>query len=216
MTGGPVGWFGKIPALGDFASRRLGPEFLTPWHDWLEASIASSRATLSDDWLRTYLESPVWRFLLAPGVCGPRAWSGVLMPSCDNVGRYFPLTVATALSDALGTPDGQTPDPQWFDQIEAAARATLDLSATLAAFEERLRAIPAIAPARGGVSRTMAPGMHDALQNLIGGSGRSLWWTVDASAQPATVHDVRGLPDGATFVAMLRDDAPGTETAGHS
>ena len=110
---GPPGWHGKLPALGDFASRRLGPEFIEPWDGWLAAGLHALRSAGDGDWLQHYLASPSWRFLLQPGVLpggragvgadaapGAQAWAGVLMPSVDRVGRYFPLTLAQPLGSA--------------------------------------------------------------------------------------------------------------------
>ena len=35
MTGATVpGWYGKLPALGDFASRRLEPGWIAGWDGW--------------------------------------------------------------------------------------------------------------------------------------------------------------------------------------
>ena len=102
---GPPGWHGKLPALGDFVSRRLAPEFITPWDAWLSSGLQALRSAKPASWLQAYLESPSWRFLLQPGVL-PGAdtlgltWAGVLMPSVDRVGRYFPLTLAQALPSA--------------------------------------------------------------------------------------------------------------------
>ena len=92
-----AGWYGKLPCLGDFASRRLDAEFITPWDAWLQRCIATSRQQLGEQWLDIYLTSPMWRFILAPGICGERACAGVLLPSVDKVGRYFPLTFALPL-----------------------------------------------------------------------------------------------------------------------
>jgi type VI secretion system protein ImpM len=95
------GWYGKLPTLGDFASRRLGPEFIEPWDLWLGDGLAAQREALGDGWLDAYLQSPVWRFVLMPEVlqaaAPKRALAGVLMPSVDRVGRYFPLTLVAAL-----------------------------------------------------------------------------------------------------------------------
>src|SRR6185295_11716490 len=60
-------------------------------------SIAASRRELGERWLDLFLKSPMWRFALAPGVCGESAWAGLLVPSVDKVGRYFPLTFALEL-----------------------------------------------------------------------------------------------------------------------
>ena len=85
-----AGCYGKLPSLGDFVSRRLPRSFVQPWDAWLQRALAASRARLGAGWLETYLASPFWRFALAPGLCGPEAWVGVLMPSTDRVGRTFP------------------------------------------------------------------------------------------------------------------------------
>jgi type VI secretion system protein ImpM len=95
------GWYGKLPTLGDFASRRLEADFIEPWDLWLGEGLAAQREALGDDWLDAYLNSPVWRFVLMPGAlpgaAPDAALAGVLMPSVDRVGRYFPLTLVTRL-----------------------------------------------------------------------------------------------------------------------
>ena len=94
------GWYGKLPTLGDFASRRLDADFIEPWDVWLGEGLSAQRETLGEAWLDAYLGSPSWRFVLMPGVLSPQqnqAMAGVLMPSVDRVGRYFPLTLATTM-----------------------------------------------------------------------------------------------------------------------
>jgi len=92
-----AGWYGKLPSLGDFAQRRLSQDFVEPWDEWLAHGLAQWQAE-DAAWLEHYLSGPSWRFVLAPGVVGQQAWAGVLMPSCDRVGRYFPLTIAQPLA----------------------------------------------------------------------------------------------------------------------
>ena len=92
-----AGWYGKLPVLGDFAQRRLPPEFVEAWDAWLAKGLAEWQAR-DDAWLDSYLSGPSWRFILTPGVLGASAWAGVLMPSCDRVGRYFPLGIAQAIA----------------------------------------------------------------------------------------------------------------------
>ena len=100
----PPGWHGKLPALGDFASRRLDASFIEPWDGWLATGLLALKQARPEGWLADYLGSPSWRFLLLPGVlpgaAGAQSWAGVLMPSVDRVGRYYPLTIAQAF-DAL-------------------------------------------------------------------------------------------------------------------
>ncbi len=95
------GWYGKLPTLGDFASRRLEADFIEPWDLWLGDAMQMHRQSLGDAWVEAYLDSPPWRFLLSPGVLPGvdpvRVFAGVLLPSVDRVGRYFPLTIAASL-----------------------------------------------------------------------------------------------------------------------
>src|SRR3954470_21220148 len=87
-----AGWYGKLAGLGDFAQRRLPPEWVGACDHWLSGAMRGAREQLGVRWLDIYLTAPVLRFAWAPGVVDPQWWFGVLMPSCDSVGRYFPLT----------------------------------------------------------------------------------------------------------------------------
>jgi len=96
------GWYGKMPSLGDFASRRLEADFIEPWDLWLGEGLQAQRSTFGEAWLDAYLDTPAWRFLLSPGalrgVSPELAFAGVLVPSVDRVGRHFPLTLVASLS----------------------------------------------------------------------------------------------------------------------
>jgi type VI secretion system protein ImpM len=82
-----LGVYGKLPARGDFVSRRMGRSFVDAWDDWLQQAIPASQLALGDRWLDFYLTSPIWRFALGAGCCGPNTVVGVMMPSVDKVGR---------------------------------------------------------------------------------------------------------------------------------
>ncbi len=88
-----VGLYGKLPTHGDFLRRRVADDFVDAWDPWLQHCIADSRAALGEQWLETYLTSPVWRFALGAHVCGAATVAGIIVPSVDRVGRYFPLTL---------------------------------------------------------------------------------------------------------------------------
>src|SRR6185295_13380063 len=90
----PPGWYGKLPNLGDFASRRLPPSFVDGWDAFLQRGLVAARDEWGPGWLDRYLVAPILRFWLGPGVLGDGAWAGLVMPSVDRVGRHFPLTVA--------------------------------------------------------------------------------------------------------------------------
>lgn len=144
-----AGWFGKLPSLGDFAQRRLPPEFVEFWDDWLGAELSRVRIRHDAYWLQAYLASPVWRFVLLPGALTPAApaWAGVLMPSVDKVGRYFPLTLA----HEIGTVPEQMKDVDallaWLHDLDDVAADALQEDWSLDTLEQVLAAKAAPVPA---------------------------------------------------------------------
>ena len=135
-----AGFYGKLPSHGDFVSRRLPRQFVEPWDQWLQNGIAASHEQLGKNWLDTFLVSPIWHFGLAPGLCGEDAWAGVMMPSVDRVGRYFPLTLAakverTQLSLLFDPACG------WFEALTQLAFSSLDYQFDLQAFDDGLQSL---------------------------------------------------------------------------
>jgi len=165
------GWYGKLPTLGDFASRRLEADFIEPWDLWLGEGLQGQRESMGDAWLDAYLQSPPWRFLLMPGVLpgfdAGLIVAGVLMPSVDRVGRYFPLTIAATISHLPASPAGYEALLGWLHRVEDAALDALqddwtidDLEAALAALAPPAADIPAavddLAPVRLALAQALA------------------------------------------------------------
>jgi type VI secretion system protein ImpM len=92
-----IGCFGKVPAHGDFVWQGLPARFVTPWDHWLQEQLLALREHNPDDWLEVYLRGHMWRFLLRDDTLGPDTWVGIILPSVDVVGRYFPFTIAANL-----------------------------------------------------------------------------------------------------------------------
>jgi type VI secretion system protein ImpM len=128
------GWFGKLPGSGDFAARRLPESARLQLDDWLQKGLQRLRGRHSD-WTARYLESPLWCFLLGENIIGPARWLGVLMPSVDAVGRYFPLIVAVPCDPE----DGPQPSP-WFSRVSAAALDGLERDLDAVRFDAALAA----------------------------------------------------------------------------
>ena len=90
-----------------------------------------------------YLTSPVWRFAIAEGVCGSGAYAGVMVPSVDRVGRYFPLTLAVQLNteDCLLELASEAAR-NWFDAAEALLLSALEAhDLDLTWFDEQVLAL---------------------------------------------------------------------------
>jgi len=121
------------------------------------------------------LSAPVWRFQLAPGVCGPLAWRGLFFASVDRVGRYFPLTLAFAGAPAApGARAGggvvsslSADEARWF-AAEEAGLAGLDPALAMDDFDRALQALaePAAAAdpgaAAGAAVHFFSAGSEDA------------------------------------------------------
>ena len=181
-----AGLFGKLPARGDFVQLGLPGSFVRPWDAWLQRAMAASQQRMGEAWLPAFLESPVWRFALPGGMCGASAVLGLLMPSVDRVGRYFPLTLAAVFPPGAQLPAPAVADP-WLAAADAAGRAALD-EATVP--EEVARHLP---PLDAGAERvTPQPGE---------------WWTDGGPRVAETRVVLTALPDAARFAAMLGEGA---------
>jgi type VI secretion system protein ImpM len=223
------GWYGKLPMLGDFASRRLPQVFIDVCDDWLSRGIDASRAQLGDEWLNTYLTGPLWRFAWADGVVDGRWWWGVLMPSVDRVGRYFPLVVALVLPAAPRAAQGLRELDELQRRMGRAALATLRPQATLDDFDSTLCTMPltaglADAPAQvqhlpgrqrlcwPAAQAALNPAQHPALSAAAALcaseltprlAGHSLWW-LEPGGDEHTLSVTPGLPPAEHFRELLQ------------
>lgn len=228
-----TGLYGKLPCAGDFVTRSLPTAFVAPWDDWLQRSLVASRAKLGSRWTDLYLESPLWRFAMQSQVCGTQAWAGVLMPSVDRAGRYFPLTLAAPIAPGASTLLTVTAAEHWFAELERLALWALEPEATLDAVEAHLARQPLVqVPASTNACEDwdvalqlakwwMKPGrplvLHMAAQHslpavaefaaaqLMEGqtSGRSLWWMRNSEAGAISLRGWQGLPPPVEFAALL-------------
>ncbi len=126
-----------MPSSGDFLSRRVPPAFATPWEAWLVAVMAGSRERLGKRWQEAFLSAPAWRFVLADG------FAGVMVPSVDSVGRYYPLTLVCELA-------GRDFDPEqtliamanWFQMAEMLLLGALAPTTDIGALDDSIAALP--------------------------------------------------------------------------
>jgi len=167
-------WHGKLPSAGDFVARRMEPAFVERWDAWLSESLTNLQQR--QDWLAQYLQCPAWRYLLMPGVIDQRTWCGVLMPSVDRVGRYYPLTLAMAWNDAPGAALAAS-HFGWLASLEEVAYAALQEEWTADALEERL--LQLAAPETAGDAQAPA-GL--AWHSHLG--GKSCWYAHAAGESP--------------------------------
>lgn len=182
------GWFGKIPSLGDFATRRLPATFIEPWHQWLSAELSEARLMLGDSWPAIYEAAPISCFSLGPGTVDDCAWHGIVVPSHDRVGRRFPLTIALARrpheSASLSRP--------WWTALVASGRRALEQVCGADGVEA---ALEVFAAAPEVPNREPEPTTLEA--------GTSTWWAWSEDSSDAVSCLIHGLPRAACFRKLL-------------
>lgn len=217
-----TGFYGKLPAKGDFLTRNLPRDFVDAWDDWLQSGMNDSRQALGDAWLQIYLTSPLWRYVLPAGVCGSSAWAGVLMPSVDKVGRFFPMTVAIRLEEPVTPLLTATAGQTWFEAVEALLLEALDdEAADLDSLDGRLQSLlmdeshPGTINLAGAVDQGFRSSLDEALDipralldmtvNALNPSmqGCSLWWSHGSEHVAPSLVVYRGLPGPGKFTALL-------------
>ncbi|ACL57990.1 type VI secretion system-associated protein TagF [Methylobacterium nodulans] len=137
-----LGLYGKLPMKRDFVAHDVPRTVLAAVEPWLQGGLAASRARLAEGWREAYLRAPLWRFWLGADICGAPVL-GVLMPSVDGIGRYFPLALF-AIADrgeALPPPEVDAHAP-WCAAAEALLLSALDERATFEALTARLATLP--------------------------------------------------------------------------
>jgi len=220
-------WYGKLSSLGDFAQRRMPAELFAAFDTWLSTAMRDGREQLGERWLDIYLTAPVLRFAWAPGVIDSRWWFGVLMPSCDSVGRYFPLVIAQPRARAPEDRIALDHLELWYEHLAHAALHTLsdDDGGSLDALEAALHeAPPWPTPGRQATvtSRETRHGDHlglapaATLNQWLHGmalrdlnrrlAGCTVWWRVTEDRVGDSVDILQGLPDGGDFAALLRGE----------
>jgi type VI secretion system protein ImpM len=184
-------WFGKLPGIGDFAQRRLEPDFLKLWDNWLQNNLRRLRDQ-RDDWMVHYLEAPLWYFALGCDIVNANPWVGILMPSVDAVGRYFPLTLAIELqaceSEVLAHEEMGKIQSWWACSADAALMA-LDTNQDAIDFDAALCA---------AFNSKMDPSLHVPKIEQLPLSGSSIWLANIAERQDIA-HEVDGLPKDNVF-----------------
>lgn len=224
-----LGFYGKVPALGDFVSRRVSSVFIAVWDRWLQTVIEGSQDSLGSHWRELYLYSPAWRFALPVGICGAEVWTGLTVPSVDKVGRCFPLTAVLALPSAanpfllLSRTAGE-----WYQSLEEAIRALLaEEDLNLARFDQAIaemdtgRILAIVEPVRDVndiradarsvritslkdlVSATSALLWHFAAMNF---ATPTIWWTDAGNGIEPDIFVCDGLPEITVYRSMLYHD----------
>ncbi|RWR03466.1 hypothetical protein ED28_00320 [[Pantoea] beijingensis] len=110
------GWYGKLPVTGDFLQQRLTEHIVTGWANWFQQGLTHwhhhTAASTTE-----FLRAPVWNFILplTPGV--QRVQMGCLLPSCDRIGRAWPLLALCSFPLADWFPGQLALSGDWYQKL---------------------------------------------------------------------------------------------------
>ena len=205
ILAGRHGFFGKLPCRGDFVSRNLPRGFIDPWDRWLQHGMAAAKVALDDAWPHSFVEGPSWQFVVAPGILGPQAVVGLLAPSCDRVGRLFPLTIAILTNAAPDSAEAAA----WLSPLApltAQARAGhLDPDQLLVALDAASLCSVACAEAAPPPVTDIRETPLAALSRI--GARESLWWTAGNARMAASWLRSPALPPAEKFHAFYSEQS---------
>ena len=227
-----VGLYGKLPSHGDFLRRRVSDAFVSAWDAWLQDCMTASRSAMGDRWLDVYLTSPVWRFSAEKGACGTAPVIGVMAPSVDRVGRYFPLTIVAELPPSVGSIAAIRAAGSFFDTAERLVVETLESEhIDFEAFDARVVQLGDVLGTVGIQAEVVLDSTAGAVLERDGGSWQlpiesaadltplfeqllssrltqlhdplMVWWTEGSSMVEPSCLIRRGLPEPPAFAALL-------------
>ena len=221
----PTGFYGKLPALGDFVHRNVTRPEIESIDDWLQLAIQDSQAVLGEQWLDTYLVSPIWCFALQPGIIGENAKLGVFMPSVDRVGRYFPFIILRNLPGQSNVLRAVHENRSWFDSAQETALIGLDdENFDMHSFEVKVGELNSSLRPTGmvltgerrdfgsawrlGFNGTIEDSMYELLDPMLQArlGAYSCWWTLGSDHVVASMLVCDGMPSANSFSSMLSGD----------
>ncbi len=192
-------WYGKLPGTGDFAYRRMDRYFQDTWDDWLQRGLIDLREHYAD-WITPYLDAPLWFFALGSGLIGTKPWLGIMMPSVDSVGRYFPLTMLCTPHHVHGEygNEASLAIAHWWGQCARYASAALEADMDAASFDAMLHT--------GFTANLQNSGfLHAPLMPTFPPPGCSTWIS-GMGGQGVETFSIVGLPYDSTFASLFGCD----------
>ena len=223
------GFFGKVPAHGDFISRRVSEALVGNLDAWLQQCLTASRLALGERWTEVFRISPLWRFAVSPGLWADGAVCGISMPSVDRVGRYFPMVSVYEFEESVALMSLPFNSGDWFSALETTLLTCLDDDFDVDAFDQALNVLgaPTHMPKPRSVTgqasvladcgfEAVANGReefeHDPIAVLeafaIGlGAPASVWWSDGSDNVTPRFAVLPGVPEPERCVRLLEDGA---------
>ncbi len=220
---GLMGWFGKLPAVGDFAARGLPHALQDSVHHWVSDGMSYLTHERPDEWREWYLVSPVWHFVMNAGVWSDNALVGCLAPSVDKVGRCSPL-LAMRSFEGSRVAEVLPPASAWLYRVDALIRRVvgerMGVDTVLPALQRELMAEIPTAEEASSAGRILAElgivddgasgkawfSWPDLADVFVLRRDRSFWWAEPSPKQPPRQVVHSGAPDSILFGLLLGGD----------
>lgn len=213
-----VGWFGKLPAVGDFAGRGLPVNMREDVYGWFAAGMARLLEQYGEQWQEAFRLAPVWHFAMNAGVWDERALIGCVAPSVDRVGRCSPVSAMRSVeSEAIAC--HLPPQSDWSCKAEALLRRVICESLGVESVQRELETLLAgdamrsvSADSAGGILADLGIGDEgnpnwfswpDLPERFVERSGRSFWWAEPSPSKPPrqVIHSRK--PDAELFELLM-------------
>ncbi|MDR2030969.1 MAG: type VI secretion system-associated protein TagF [Azoarcus sp.] len=217
-----MGWFGKLPAVGDFAGKGIPQSMKETVHTWMSSGMAALVRTWPEEWRDAYFVSPVWHFVVNANIWDKFALTGCIAPSIDRVGRCSPLIVLRSF-DKAEVRRVLPPESRWLYRVDAAIRRIIgecvpvdgvdSILAQLMARESAPDADTGILDGLG-IDEPAAPPRKawfswPDLPALFGErTTRSFWWAEPSPRLPPRQLIHRGIPDEDLFRLLMDGGMP--------
>jgi type VI secretion system protein ImpM len=140
-----LGWYGKLPASGDFVGRGLPRETVQRLDSWFQNGLIQIRHR-TPDWQRFFAWSTPWHCVLSGAVTGSVTVEAHLCASADRVGRLFPLIACYELPPGTRRFVGAS---EWHRKTAQLVNRTIRDQLTADQFDAELKQCSASATAYG-------------------------------------------------------------------
>jgi type VI secretion system protein ImpM len=215
-----LGWYGKLPAVGDFSARGLDGSLLTILGDWCAQGMETiSTHNGGEDWREAYMLSPVWSFVMNAEVWSDEPLAGCMAPSVDRVGRCYPLIIVRSIINGeLGRI--LPPRNDWLQRADMVIRQAV--SGKIAVDD----VMPGVVNGDNLEGHAFDTGSTESILNELGISdggdkpsnyfswpelntvfyerpGRSFWWAEPSPKQPPRQIIHAGNPDAQLFSLLM-------------
>ncbi|WP_220093254.1 type VI secretion system-associated protein TagF [Swingsia samuiensis] len=168
------GYWGKLPAHGDFLRAGFPENVLMQFDRWVSNQLREAKERHGERFEEIWHGAPSWNFIIRAGMLDPKyAITGIWMPSIDAVGRCFPFVFAIM----------HDPEEVMFRMLppyESVLRQAIEHTQTIDTLEDHLSAVESHPP-------SFTPKIFDT------------WW--QSGRDGATLNGA--LPSGTAFDWLL-------------